>query len=191
MLHILLELLVQELSWAAITLDCCLEQNQDNLIVLEDRDISTQRLPIRRYQDRNRDAPSARELQSVTLFNQLQFQDQKTFTIQYRALSQVIYYQLRYLANLGVDKYNNFCYIKLILYYLFNYIKELLLVNNVVYLSYQEAYIACCQYYSYLDNYYTNPEADLDKIQIDNDKDLNIEPKLEADAPLVDFEAYA
>ena len=41
MLYILLELLVQELSWAIITLDCCLEQSQDNLIVLEDGDIST------------------------------------------------------------------------------------------------------------------------------------------------------
>jgi hypothetical protein len=49
--HILLQLLVQESSQAAITLDCCLEQSQDNLIVLEDGDISTQRSPVRRYQD--------------------------------------------------------------------------------------------------------------------------------------------
>ena len=189
--HILLKLLVQESSWAAITLDCCLEQSQDNLIVLEDKDISTQRSLIRRYQDRNRDVPSARELQSVTLFNWLQFWDWKTFTIWSRALSQVIYYQPRYLANLGADKYNDFCCIKLMLYYLFDYIKELLLVNNVVYSSYQEAYTACCQHYSYLDDYYTNLEADPDKIQIDDDEDLDVKLELEANTPLADFEAYA
>jgi len=71
--HILLQLPVQESSWTTITLDCRPEQSQDNLIVLEDRDISTQRSPIRRYQDRTHDAPGAQELQSVTLFNWLQF----------------------------------------------------------------------------------------------------------------------
>ena len=77
------------------------------------------------------------------------------------------------------------------LHHLFNYIKELLLVDNVVYSSYQEAYTACCQHHSYLDNYYTNPEADPDKIQINDDEDLDVELEPEADAPLADFKAYA
>jgi ATP-dependent DNA helicase PIF1 len=73
--HILLELPVQEASRASITLDCRPEQSQDNLIVLEDRDISTQRSPTRRYQDQTHDAPSARGLRSVSLFDWLQFWD--------------------------------------------------------------------------------------------------------------------
>ena len=67
--HILLELPVQEASRTVITLDCRPEKCQDNVIVLEDGEVSTQRSPVRRYQDRTRDAPSAQELKSVTLFN--------------------------------------------------------------------------------------------------------------------------
>ena len=78
------------------------------------------------------------------------------------------------------------------LYYLFNYIKKLLLVNNIVYSSYQEVYTACCQHYSYLENYYANLETDLDKLPNNNkDKeDLKVELKLENKRPFTDFEAY-
>ena len=89
-----------------------------------------------------------------------------------------------------MSKYNDFCYIKLILHYLFNSIEELLSVNRIVYLTYQEVFIACCQGYSYLEDYYTKLEVDLDKIQINNNKDLNIELELEANTPLADFKAY-
>ena len=47
--HILLQLPVQESSRSVVTLDCRPEQSQDNLIVLEDGDIMTQRSPIKRY----------------------------------------------------------------------------------------------------------------------------------------------
>src|ERR1700736_4248264 len=166
--HILLELPVQESSRAAITLDCRPEQSQDNLIVLEDGDIYTQRSPVRRYQDRNRDAPGARELRSVTLFNWLQFWDWKTFTIRSRAPSRVIYYWPRYPADLGADKYNDFCRIKLMLHHPFDHVEELLSVDDVVYSSYREAYTACRQHHSHPDDYYTDPEADPDEIQIDD-----------------------
>lgn len=85
--HILLELPVQEASRASITLDCRPEQSQDNLIVLEDGDISTQRSPTRRYQDRTHDAPGARGLRSVSLFDWLQFWDWRAFQVRTRAPS--------------------------------------------------------------------------------------------------------
>jgi hypothetical protein len=40
-------------------------------------------------------------------------------------------------------------------------------------------------------NYYTNLKAELDELQNNNNEDLNVELKLEANAPFTDFEAYA
>ena len=90
--HILLQLPVQESSRSVVTLDCRPEQSQDDLIVLEDGDITTQRSPTKRYQDRNTDAPGALALRSTTLFDWLQFWDWKTFQIRARAPSRVINY---------------------------------------------------------------------------------------------------
>ena len=104
--------------------------------MLKDGEVSTQRSPIRRYQDRTRDAPGAQELRSVTLFNWLQLWDWKTFTIRTRAPSWVIHYWLRYPADLEAATYNDFCCVKLMLHHPFNHIEELLSVDDVVYLSY-------------------------------------------------------
>src|SRR6266487_3629002 len=71
--HILLQLPVQESSRSVVTLDCRPEQSQDNLIVMEDGDITTQRSPTKRYQDRKTDAPGALALHSTSLFDWLQF----------------------------------------------------------------------------------------------------------------------
>jgi ATP-dependent DNA helicase PIF1 len=191
--HILLELPVQEASQTVVTLDCRPEKCQDNVIVLEDGEVSTQRSPVRRYQDRTRDAPGAQELKSVTLFNWLQFWDWKTFTIRTRAPSQVINYWPRYPADPEAATYNNFCCVKLMLHHPFNHIEELLLVNNVVYSSYQEAYTACCRHHSHPEDYYADPETDLDELSNDDEdeEDLEVEPKPEDERPLADFEAYA
>ena len=80
-LYILLQLLVQESSRSVVTLDCRPEQSQDNLIVLEDGDITTQRSPTKRYQDWKTDAPGALALHSTSLFDWLQFWDWRTFAI--------------------------------------------------------------------------------------------------------------
>ena len=113
--------------------------------------------------------------------------------IQTKAPSQVIYYQPRYPANLEAAIYNDFCCVKLMLHHPFNYIKELLSVNDVVYSSYQEAYTACCQHHSYLEDYYANLETDLDKLPNDNrdEEDLEVELELKDKGPLANFEAYA
>ena len=53
--------------------------------------------------------------------------------------------------------------------------------------------MAYYQHYSYLEDYYTNLEIDLDELPNDDrDKEgLKVELKLEDKRPLVDFKAYA
>jgi hypothetical protein len=51
--HNLLQLPVQVSSQSVVILDCWPERAQDNLIVLEGGDVKMQRLPMKRYQDRN------------------------------------------------------------------------------------------------------------------------------------------
>jgi hypothetical protein len=104
--------------------------------VLEDGDITTQRSPTKRYQDRNTNALGALGLQSTTLFDWLQFWDWRTFQIWARAPSWVINYWPRYPADLESPKYNDFCQVKLMLHYPFVHVDKLLLVNGVAYSSY-------------------------------------------------------
>jgi hypothetical protein len=190
--HILLQLPVQESSWTVVTLDYCPEQSQDNLILLEDGDITTQRSPTKRYQDRNTDAPGASGLQSTTLFDWLQFWDWKTFQVRTRALSRVINYWPRYLADPGTPTYNDFCRVKLMLHHLFVQIDKLLLVDGVAYSGYQDAFTACCQHHSHLEDYYVDPEPDAEEaVDSDSDDLDNIEPDPRVEAPFADFEAYA
>ena len=79
------------------------------------------------------------------------------------------------------------------LHHPFDHIEELLSVDDVVYSSYQEAYTACRQHHSHLEDYYANPETDLDELPNDDgdEEDLEVEPELEDERPLADFEAYA
>ncbi len=190
--HILLQLPVQESSRSVVTLDCWPEQSQDNLIVLEDGDITTQRSPTKRYQDRNTDAPGALSLQSTTLFDWLQFWDWRTFQIRTRASSRVINYWPRYPADPESPTYNDFCRVKLMLHHPFVHVDELLSVNGVAYSSYQEAFTACCQHHSHPEDYYVDPEPDAEESNnSDNDNLDDIEPDPEVEAPLADFEAYA
>ena len=79
------------------------------------------------------------------------------------------------------------------LHHLFVYVNKLLLIDKVAYSCYQEAFTACCQHYSYLEDYYTNLETDLDKL-LNNNKDkedLKVKPELEDKRPFADFKAYA
>jgi hypothetical protein len=78
------------------------------------------------------------------------------------------------------------------LHHLFVYVDELLLVNEVAYSSYQEAFTACCQHHSHLEDYYVNPEPDAEECDNNDDKDLDdIEPDPKVEVPFADFEAYA
>jgi hypothetical protein len=62
----------------------------------------------------------------------------------------------------------------------------------VVCSSYVEAFTACRQHHSYLEDYYIDLEPDLDESSNNDDEDLDdLEPDPEVRAPLVDFEAYA
>ena len=141
--HILLQLPVQESSRSIVSLDCRPEESQDNTIILEDGAIKAQRSPLRRYLDRNCDAPGAIVLRSVTLFDWLQLWDWTTFRVRTRASSQVINYFPRYLADPESAIYDDFCHVKLMLHHPFHYVKELLSVDRVAYSSYPEAFTAC------------------------------------------------
>ena len=147
---------------------------------------------MKRYQDQNIDAPDARGLRSATLFDWLQSWDWKIFKIQRRALSRVINYWPRYSAGLGSPGYGDFCQVKLMLYHPFEHVDELLSVDGVFYLSYEEAYTTCCEHHSHSEDYYVDPEPDVDELPNDdnNPDDVDVEPDLEVEAPLTDFEAY-
>ena len=82
---------------------------------------------------------------------------------------------------------------KLMLHYPFEHVDELLSVDRVVYLSYEEAFAACCEYHSHDEDYYVDPEPDADELPNDDDNsdDIEVEPDPEVEAPLADFEAYA
>ncbi len=160
--------------------------------MLEDGDITTQRSPTKRYQDRNTDAPGALSLQSTTLFDWLQFWDWKTFQIRARAPSRVINYWPRYPADPESPTYSDFCRVKLMLHHPFVHVEELLSVNGVAYSCYQEAFTACCQHHSHPEDYYVDPELETEEsADIDDDSPDDIEPDPEVEVPLADFEAYA
>ncbi len=160
--------------------------------MLEDGDITTQRSPTKRYQDRITDAPGAILLQSTTLFDWLQFWDWKTFQIRARAPSRVINYWPRYPADPESLTYNDFCRVKLMLHHPFVHVDELLSVNGVAYSSYQEAFTACCQHHSHPEDYYIDPEPETEESADSDDDGLdNSEPDPEVEVPLADFEAYA
>jgi hypothetical protein len=77
------------------------------------------------------------------------------------------------------------------LYHPFEHFDELLSVERVAYLSYKDAFIACCRYHSHPEDYYVDPEPDDDDLPDDDDPDdVEVEPDPEAEAPLADFEAY-
>ena len=191
--HILLQLPVQESFRSVVTLNCRLEQVQDNLIVLEDGDIKAQRSPTRRYQDQNGDAPLAFGLRSATLLGWLQFWDWRTFKTRARAPSRVINYWPRYPAGPGSPKYEDFCRVKLMLHHPFEHFDELLSVDGVAYLSYKDAFADCCRHHSHPEDYYVDPEPDEDDLPDDDDDpdDVGVGPDPEVEAPLADFEAYA
>jgi hypothetical protein len=110
-----------------------------------------------------------------------------------RASSQVINYWLRYPAVLGSSKYEDLCWVKLMLYYPFEHFDKLLSIDGVAYLSYKDIFSDHCQHYSYLEDYYDDLELDIDDLPNNDDDpdDVEVGPNPKIEAPLADFEAYA
>ena len=78
------------------------------------------------------------------------------------------------------------------LYYLFVHVNKLLLVNKVAYQSYKEAFIACCQHYSYLEDYYVNLKLNTKELANSNNNNLDkIKPNPKVKVLFADFKAYA
>ena len=71
--HLLLQLLVQNSSRGVVSLDCRPEEVQNDLIVLESGDISTQQSALRQYRDRLINTRNGNtSLPALTLFSYLQ-----------------------------------------------------------------------------------------------------------------------
>ena len=72
--HILLQLPVQKSSQMLVSLDCRPEEVQHDLIVLESSEITAQRSPLRKYQDRLKDTRNGNSaLPDLSLFDCLQY----------------------------------------------------------------------------------------------------------------------
>ena len=78
------------------------------------------------------------------------------------------------------------------LHHPFEHVNELLSVDRVIYSSYKEVFMACYEHHSHDEDYYVDPEPDIDELPNDNNNSDNIEvkPDPEVEAPLADFEAY-
>ena len=78
------------------------------------------------------------------------------------------------------------------LHHPFVYVDELLSVDGVAYSCYQEAFTACCQHHSHLEDYYVDLELKVEELDDGDDEDLDdIKPNPKVEVPLADFEAYA
>ncbi len=124
----------------------------------------------------------------MTLFDQLQAQNQKTQTIRPYTPLQVINYFLRYLSNLSSQDYDNYYHVRLILHYPFKQLTDLLSFDGSNYRSYTDAFQAYRQLYTYLDDFYTDLEADGQDI---DSKDSDSVYNNSDNEPLADFEAFA
>ena len=77
--YILLQLLVQKSSWMLVSLNCCLEDVQKDLITLESGKLTVQRSALQRYRDRLTDTRHGNAaLPDLLLFDCLQFWDWMT-----------------------------------------------------------------------------------------------------------------
>jgi hypothetical protein len=78
------------------------------------------------------------------------------------------------------------------LHHPFVHLEDLLSIDGIAYTCYQEAFAACCQMHTHLEDYYVDPEPDNGESDLDDDEDTDdVEADPEIEVPLVDFEAYA
>ncbi len=163
------------------------EEVQNNVITVKDETITAKQSLLQHYQDRLTDQVN-QALIGVTLFNQLQVQNQITQTIWPQTPLQVINYFLQYLSDLESREYDDYYHIKLMLYYLFKCFIDLLSLNRQDYRSYIDAFQAYRRLYVYLDDFYTDLVANSQDI---DSKDSELVYNKSNNKPLVDFEVFA
>lgn len=109
-------------------------------------------------------------------------------TVQLWVPLQVINYFPQYSSDLELLEYNDYCCVKLILYYLFKHFTNLLLLNKYNYRLYIDAFQAYKQLHAHLSNFYTNLVANS---QDTDSKDSKLVSNKSSDKSLADFKLFA
>jgi hypothetical protein len=184
--HILLGLPLQDSSHQVVTVDCRPEEVHNNMITVEEETVTARRSPLQRYQDRLTDQVNL-ALACVTLFEWLQTWDWIRWAIRPRVPPQLINYFLWYSSDPVSLEYSDYCCVKLILHHPFQQPTDLLSFDGYDYRSYVDAFRACKQLHTHPDDFYTDPVAD------DEDTDSNDESVCtdSSNGPLADFEVFA
>ena len=198
----LLQISTQGSIRIVINLDCRLEEVRD-LIIVEEDEVSTACSPCRKYRSRlqNINLSKVREdtvriLQSLSLFDQLQSQNQPVLKPRPRAKARVINYFLIYSSDPSNDTYSDYCRVKLILHYLFTDQDDLLIVDNQSYELYIKAFQAYYELYSHPPDYYPDLKGEAIAKTVEESKggvELNKEdvPDEEDNYPLDTFKILA
>jgi PIF1-like helicase len=185
--HILLGLPAQDSSRQVVTLDCRPEEVQNDAITVEDETVTAQRSPLRRYQDRLTDQVN-QALASVTLFDWLRAWNWPIWTVRPRAPLRVINYFPRYSSDPMSRAYEDYCRVRLMLHHPFERVTDLLSFDRCDYGSYTDAFRACTRLHTHPDDFYTDPVANDQDTDSEDDESVCDESD---NGPLADFEVFA
>lgn len=170
-----------------MTLDCRPEEVQNDAITVQDETVTAKRSPLRRYQDRLTDQVN-QVLASVTLFDWLRVWNWTSWTVRPRAPQRVINYFPRYSSDPSSQDYDHYCRVRLMLHHPFTNLTDLLAFDGCAYGSYVDAFRACRQLHTHPDDFYTDPVADDQDTESEDDESVCSEGE---DGPLADFEVFA
>jgi ATP-dependent DNA helicase PIF1 len=185
--HILLGLPAQDSSRHVVTLDCRPEEVQNDAITVEDETVTAQRSPLRRYQDRLTDQVN-QALASVTLFDWLRAWNWPIWTVRPRAPLRVINYFPRYSSDPMSREYEDYCRVRLMLHHPFERVTDLLSFDRCDYGSYTDAFRACTGLHTHPDDFYTDPVANDQDTDSEDDESVCDESD---NGALADFEVFA
>ena len=170
-----------------MTLDCRPEEVQNDVITVEGETVTAQRSPLRRYQDRLTDQAN-QALARVSLLEWLQAWNWPIWTIRPRAPLRVINYFPRYSSDPTSREYDDYCRVRLMLHHPFQQVTDLLSFGGCNYGSHTDAFYACRRLHMHPDDFYTDPTANNQDTESEEDESVYNESDNE---PLADFEVFA
>ena len=174
-----------------VSLDCCPQAEQQELIVLESGSVTAGRSVLQRYCDRLTDAPGSSALRTLSLYEWLRTWDWAQWRPRPRAQPRVINYYPRYPSDSTALSFTDYCRVKLMLHHPFVVCNDLLTVDRVEYGSYTDAFRVCCASHTHPPDFYTDPPRSGEE---ESEEESEEEEDIEADRieqPLADFEAFA
>lgn len=171
-----------------VSLDCRLQTDQQDLIVLESGSVTAGRSVLRKYCDRLTDAPGNPTLLTLPLYEWLRTWNWSQWRVRPRAPPRVINYYPRYSSDPTTPSFTDYCRVKLMLHHPFTVETDLLTVDSISYGSFTDAFTACRASHTHPQDFYTDP------VRTDDDDDSDVESQEdlgEIEQPLADFEAFA